>query len=311
MDNIIYLVIGLLGLGLGAKWLVQGSAGLATKWGVSAVVTGLTIVSIGTSSPEIIVTALASFRHESDLALGNVLGSNLCNTLLILGVASLLKPLKINRLLMQRDLVIMIGISLLVFAMASKGSLTILDGAILLSIFVIYMIYLLKRAKAGELITDREMGKIPKKSSTMWIEVVVGLALLVIGSHLTVDNASQLASDFGVSPFIIGLTVVAIGTSLPELATSVTAAYKEEGDIAVANIIGSNIFNLLIVLGIGAIASQNSLNVTPEALSLDFPAMIFSALLLVPIFITGRYIDRTEGALLLFFYCIYLTLTFA
>lgn len=310
----VYLLAGLVLLVAGAEVLVRGAARLAAQFGISPLVIGLTVVAFGTSAPETAVSVQASFNGSGDIAIGNVLGSNIANVLLILGMTALVAPLVVSRQLIRLDVPIMIGASLAVLALAWDGQLSRLDGALLFAAVVAYTLFLIissRREKAAG--ADDEFAKEfgldqPAKPHAGLINaglVIVGLVLLVLGSNFLVEGAVALARALGLSELVIGLTVIAIGTSLPELATSILAAFRGERDIAVGNIVGSNIFNLLCVLGLAALVSPAAIAVSPNALAFDFPVMIAVALACLPIFFAGYSINRWEGLLFLAYYLAY------
>jgi cation:H+ antiporter len=311
----IYLFAGLVLLVAGAEVLVRGAAKLAAQFGIPPLIIGLTVVAFGTSAPETAVSVQAALNGSGDIAIGNVLGSNIANVLLILGMTSLIAPLVVSRQLIRLDVPIMIGASLVTYALAWDGSLSRLDGALLFSAVVSYTLFLIissRRASAAAEADDefaKEFGvdETPKPYATLinGALVVVGLVLLVVGSNFLVEGAVSLARALGLSELVIGLTVIAIGTSLPELATSILAAIRGERDIAVGNIVGSNIFNLLCVLGLASLVSPAAISVAASALAFDFPVMIAVAVACLPIFFTGYAINRWEGLLFLAYYAAY------
>ena len=311
--TILLFIAGLITLIVGADLLVRGASRLAAAFGVAPLVIGLTIVAIGTASPEIAVSLQAAAAGQGDLTLGNVLGSNIFNILVILGVTAIVAPIAIAEQLIRKDAPIVLGISLLTFVLAFDGKLSWQDGAILLIGLIIYMAFALRQSRFESKKVQKEYAKefAPKEKRTIRSNsinlafILIGLALLVLGSNWLVDSATQIAKSLGVSELVIGLTIVAVGTSLPEVATSVMAALKGESDIAVGNAVGSNIFNLLGVLGIGAIAAPNGIFVANRALQFDLPVMIFVALVTLPVFYIDSRISRFEGSLLLSYYVIY------
>ncbi|MCQ4305002.1 sodium:calcium antiporter [Stutzerimonas frequens] len=317
----VYLIAGLVLLVAGAEVLVRGAAKLAAQFGISPLVIGLTVVAFGTSAPETAVSVQASLNGSGDIAIGNVVGSNIANVLLILGMTALVAPLVVSRQLIRLDVPIMIGASLVTFGLAWDGQLSRIDGAILFSAVVIYTLFLVissRRENAAG--ADDEFAKEfgldePAKPHAGLINaglVLGGLVLLVVGSNFLVEGAVALARALGLSELVIGLTVIAIGTSLPELATSIMAAFRGERDIAVGNIVGSNIFNLLCVLGLASLVSPQAIGVSSNALAFDFPVMIAVAVACLPIFFAGYCIKRWEGALFLAYYVsytLYLVLT--
>jgi cation:H+ antiporter len=315
MTNTVPLFIaGLVVLILGADLLVRGSSRLAAAFGVSPLVIGLTIVAIGTASPEIAVSLQAAANGQGDLTLGNVLGSNIFNILFILGITSIVAPIVIAEQLIRKDAPILLGISLLTLALAFDENLGAMDGAILIVLLIVYVVFALKQSRFESRKVQKEYAeeyaqKQPRTTRNTIINIVfilIGLGLLVLGSNWLVDSAVQIAKALGVSELVIGLTIVAVGTSLPEVATSVIAALKGESDIAVGNAVGSNIFNLLGVLGIGALVSPEGISVAGHILQFDLPVMVFVALATLPVFFIDSRISRMEGGLLLSYYIIYI-----
>ncbi|MDA7085196.1 calcium/sodium antiporter [Pseudomonas sp. SA3-5] len=310
----VYLIAGLVLLVAGAEVLVRGAAKLAAQFGIPPLVIGLTVVAFGTSAPESAVSIQAALNNSGDLAIGNVIGSNIANVLLILGMTALVAPLIVSRQLIRLDVPIMIGASLVVYALAWDGGLSRLDGALLFTGVVAYTGFLIisnlrDKSAADDDEFAKEFGLHQAPKPYAWLInlalIVAGLVLLVSGSNLLVEGAVSLARALGLSELIIGLTVVAIGTSLPELATSIMAAIRGERDIAVGNIVGSNIFNLLFVLGLASLASPLPISISPNALAFDFPVMIAVAVACLPIFFAGYRINRWEGLLFLAYYLAY------
>ena len=249
MISVVFVLIGILLLYYGAEILVKGSSNLAIKVGVSPMLVGLTVVAFGTSSPELFVSFMAGMQNSSDIALGNVIGSNICNIGLILGLSSLIMPVKVNIKDIKLDLSIMIVASLIVWLMILDKHLSHLDGIILLIMIISYLFFKIKQSIKERKDTDLEIDEnVKQKSKGFYIFLVIaGLIILIIGSNLFIDGAISIARYLGVSNAIIGLSLVAFGTSLPELATSVIAAIKKQDDISLGNIIGSNIFNILCI----------------------------------------------------------------
>src|SRR3990167_7635041 len=312
--TIVYLIAGLVLLVAGAEVLVRGAAKLAAQFGIPPLIIGLTVVAFGTSAPETAVSVQAALNGSGDLAIGNVIGSNIANVLFILGLTALIAPLLVSRQIIRLDVPIMIGASLLTWALAWDGSLSRLDGALLFAGILAYTAFLIissrrdKTAAADdEFATEFGLNEAPKPYAGLINLglILVGLVLLVSGSNFLVEGAVSLARALGLSELVIGLTVVAVGTSLPELATSVMAAIKGERDIAVGNIVGSNIFNLLCVLGLASLVSPLAISVSPNALAFDFPVMIAVAVACLPIFFSGYRIKRWEGLLFLAYYLAY------
>jgi cation:H+ antiporter len=312
--DVVTVVLFVAGLGLlvlGADWLVRGASRLAANLGISPLVIGLTVVAYGTSAPELAVSVKSAWAGQPDLALGNVVGSNIFNVLFILGASALITPLLVSSQLVRIDVPIMIGISLVTLVLAGDGVIGRLDGALLFAGAVTYTVFQVwqsrKESAAVRAEYAQEFG--PRRSSTLAnvAFVLAGLGLLVLGSRWLVNGAVAFAQVLGVSELVIGLTIVAAGTSLPEVATSLLAALRGERDIAVGNVVGSSIFNLLAVLGLAALVAPVGLPVSAALLRFDVPVMIAVALACLPIFASGARIARWEGALFLFYYVAYTT----
>lgn len=291
---------------VGAELLVRGASRLAAAAGISPLVIGLTVVAFGTSAPEMAVSVKAALGGQADVALGNVIGSNTFNVLFILGLSAAIAPLAVASQLIRVDVPLTIGVSSLVLLLAWDGTLGRVDGAVLFSGILIYTGLLLYAAK-GRQAVDAEQAKAPRGLLGAAGLSLAGLGLLVWGSDLLVNGAVAIAEALGVSNLVIGLTIVAAGTSLPELVTSVVASVRGERDIAVGNVVGSNLFNLLGVLGAGALAAPAGIAVEPSVLAFDLPVMLAVSAACLPIFFTGMTIARWEGLLLLGFYAAYTT----
>jgi cation:H+ antiporter len=302
----ILLGVGLALLVSGAELLVSGASALARTFGVGPTVIGLTVVAFGTSSPELAVSLGASLAGEPDVALGNVVGSNIYNVLLILGLSALVAPLAVDARLVRRDVPVMIVVSVVTLVLAADGVVGRLDGLILFGGLMLWLIWSVREARANGRIPAGTTGPEaqplvgghppgPRRAVSIG-RIAVGLVLLGVGAQGLVQGAVALAAVAGVSPLVVGLTVVAVGTSLPEMATSIVASRRRESDISVGNVVGSNIFNLGSVLGIAALISP--ISVAPAALALDLPVMVGVAAACLPLFFTGTRISRWEGALL-------------
>jgi cation:H+ antiporter len=306
LESIFYLLVGVAFLYAGAESLVRGSASVALRKGLSALVVGLTIVAYGTSSPELVVSFLSALEGKADIAIGNVVGSNICNIALIVGIAALIRPVKIKMQLISFDLIVLIAVSFLLYLLMLDGTIGIIDGAILTIGSIIYTYLTLKKSKAEDKEIDDEFENELKPSKRKpiidYILIVVGIGGLVYGANVFVDGAIGIASMLGVSTAIIGLSVVAFGTSLPELATSLVASIKNEGDISIGNAIGSNIFNILFVLGLASLAHEIP---TTDISYIDVFIMIGIAVLIFPLARIGMQIGRLKGALLLSIYVAY------
>jgi cation:H+ antiporter len=291
----------------GADGLVGGSARIAFKMGIKPLIVGLTIVAFGTSSPELVVSVNANLAGSGDITLGNVIGSNICNIGLIVGITALIKPINVNLQIVRKDIIIMCGVTALPILMLIDGQIGRVEGVILILLLVVYLWYnIFIVSKQGNPEADTEIDSLVIKSKPLWMNIafiIGGLALLIVGANLFVDNAVEIAHFFNVSESVIGLTIVAIGTSLPELATSVVASIKGESDISLGNIVGSNIFNILAILGIAAVINPiNFGNIT----YIDLSIMMMFAVVLLPLARTGFVIDRKEGLILLLLYVGYI-----
>lgn len=317
--TIVAAIAGLIFLLVGAEVLVRGASGLASRFGISPLVIGLTVVAFGTSSPELAVSLGGAFNQQGEIALGNVIGSNIFNVLFILGISALVAPLIVAQRLVRREVPLMIAISVATLLFGLDGAISVVDGLLLFGSFLAYTVYILRESRQTEqsVVAEYEAefggegdggGKAETGGENPWVQlvfVVVGLGLLVLGSQWFVDGAIAAARALDVSEVVISLTIVAAGTSLPELATSVMAALRGERDIAVGNVVGSNIFNLMAILGLTAIVSPTIIPVSAGVLALDIPVMIVAALACLPVFFSGYTIDRWEGAIFLVYYVAY------
>lgn len=308
MEIALYLLGGLIGLFLGGEGLIRGSSSLALKVGISPLVVGLTVVALGTSSPELLVSLKAALMGSSSIALGNIIGSNIANIALILGLAAVIRPLQVHANVIKREIPIMIGVSLLLVFFLIDGTVGFIEGLIFVILLIAYTIIniFLSLKENKEIEKEFEEGLKSKLNiPTAVLFIVAGLALLFFGADLFLKGAVSLAKVFNVSDAIIGLTVVAVGTSLPELFTSIVATIKKESDIAVGNAVGSNIFNILSILGISAII----IPIKSDQISyFDFGVMLAAAFILLPLSYSGFRISRLEGILLLTGYLIYIFL---
>jgi len=313
----VMFVAGLAALILGANSLVRGASKLALSFGISPLVVGLTVVAFGTSAPEMAVSVGAVMSGRTDIAVGNVVGSNVFNILFILGISALIVPLVVNVQLIRQEVPIMIAASVLLLVLALDGRLGWSDGMMMFGLMIAYTSYLVvqsrRETRAAQAEFDAEVrpavaGAWDDRWSVQCMLVLAGLGLLVVGSNWLVDAAVTFARALGVSDVVIGLTVVAAGTSLPEVAASIAAALKGERDIAVGNVVGSNLFNILGCLGLSALAAGNSgLDVAPSIVRFDIWVMIAVALVCLPIFVSGREIARWEGGVLVGAYTAYVT----
>ncbi len=311
---ILKLIAGLVLLVAGAEALVKGASKIAALIGISPLVIGLTIVALGTSSPELAVSISSALEGKADIALGNVVGSNIFNILFILGLSSLIIPLVVHQQLVRLDVPIMIGSCLLVLLFGWDGAVQRWEGLLLLSIGIGYTVFLIRqsRKEKNEAVLkeyEDEFGKDKKmEKPPIWLQIVLvlsGLGLLVLGSGWLVDSAVSIATAMGVSELVVGLTIIAAGTSLPEVATSVIASVRKEEDIAVGNVVGSNIFNVVFILGLTAIVAPGGVPVNTAALSFDIPFMIAVAVACLPLFFTGYRIARWEGFVFVSYYVAY------
>ncbi len=308
----IFLILGLVLLVFAADYLVKGAANIAGALGISPLVVGLTVVAFGTSAPELAVSVMSAFKGQADLAVGNVVGSNIFNVLVILGISAMIIPLVVHQQLVRFDVPVMIGVSGLLYGLCYDGTISRTDGVILFFLAIAYTGFLVwqsKKEKNSAVLSEyeEEFGK--PAGQPKWIRnlgyVVLGIAGLVIGSKWLVDGAVVIARSFGVSELIIGLTIVSAGTSLPEVATSVMAAIKGERDIAVGNVVGSNIFNIVTVLGLSSIIAPAGISVSQAALDFDMIFMVAIALATLPVFFLGYKIGRTSGFFFILFYVAY------
>ena len=297
--NIVLLVMGLVVVLKGADWLTDGAVNIASRFGVSQMVIGLTIVAMGTSMPELCVSMVSALKGTPDLAVGNVVGSNTLNTLLIVGCSALVAPIMVKRSSVRRDIPFAVLASLLMLIFCLDGGIDRLDAALLFILFAVFMFVTVKYSKNEG--TEAKTTAAPLGKAALLL--VVGLVCLILGSNLFVDNASFIASTLGVSDAVIGLTIVAGGTSLPELATSMVSAKKGNSDITIGNVIGSNVFNILMIIGVtGLVKPMHIKGIT----SLDLIVMLASMLLLWFFCRTTYKVKRWEGAVLAISYIAYL-----
>jgi len=300
--QVLLLVIGIIVVIKSADWLTSGAVGLAERIGVPQIIIGLTIVAMGTSMPEFFVSLMSAINGTPDLAVGNIVGSNIFNALLIVGCAAMVAPITIQHTTVKKDIPVAVFASLLLMGMTLDGHISRIDAAILFGVFIAYIGITLRGAKTEDDTADEEKKPMPVLKAVML--VVVGLAGLVIGSDVFVDNATSIAHTMGISDAVIGLTIVAGGTSLPELATSVVAAKKGNSGIAIGNVLGSNVFNILMILGITGL-------ITPMTISgitvIDLAMMVISMILLWLFSFTKYRIERWEGVVLTAIFIGYIT----
>ncbi|MBB4058746.1 hypothetical protein PS847_02050 [Pseudomonas fluorescens] len=303
--NVIELLSGLCLLLIGAELMVRAAVRLAERLHVRPLIIGLTIVALGSSAPQMTVSLQAALTDNPDIAVGSVVGSGIFNILVTLGLSALIIPLRVSRQLVRLDIPLMIGASLLVFILAWNKDLGRFDGVLLLGALALYLGLLLRQSRHS----TRPHTERPTETQQSWLisvlMILAGLAMLVFAGRLLLGAAVVVATDLGLSERVIGLTVVAVGTSLPELATSLIAALRGQRDIAVGNVIGANLFNLLGVLGLTALLAPTPLSVSPNALDFDLPVMLGVAALCLPVFYSGYRVTRAEGLLLLGLYLVY------
>ena len=295
------IIGGFIILTLGAEALVRGASAIALRLGITPLIIGLTIVAFGTSAPELAVSVKSALAGNSGIALGNVIGSNIANIGLILAITALIRPIQVQSQVVKRDIPLMILASMLFWGLLLDGELSLIDGVVLLSLLVGYLTFSYISSKNSKNEEEIEAG--PNNPLLSGLFILVGISMLVGGGILFVNGAVDLAKTFGVSEVIIGLTIVAIGTSMPELVTSVIAALKGQSDIAIGNVVGSNLFNILGILGVTAIVHPvSSLGFQP----FDFMVMLALAIVILPFAWTGLRIGRREGSVLLVTYLGYM-----
>lgn len=309
MDPLVILqgLAGFVLLVIGAEFMVRGAASMATLLGISPLIVGLTVVAFGTSAPELAIAIKSALQGQADIALGNIVGSNILNILLILGLSAMITPLVVDSQIVRREVPILLIVSAALFIAAINGTISILEGSALFACSIIYTVFAIFSARSGN--SDNPDSETDTKKLThptvSFLLVILGLGMLVVGADLLVDTAEILARALGVSELLIGLTVVSIGTSLPELATSLMAAMKGMRDMAVGNVIGSCLFNVLAVAGAAAMFSGNGLEVAHALIRFDLPVMLAATVACLPIFATGHLIARWEGFVFFAFYLAY------
>lgn len=309
--NLLMFLLGLAALVVGAELLVRGASRLALSFGVSPLVVGLTIVAFGTSAPEVAVSVGAAASGTTDLAIGNVVGSNIFNVLLILGLSAVIAPLCVHVQIIRQEVPLMIGATLVLVVLVLDGRLSPPEAGLLLALLVGYTVFLVRQSRSAAREDQEEYekssphGRWDSHWAVQLLQVAVGLGLLVLGSGWLVDAATAFARALGVSDVVIGLTIVAAGTSMPEVATSLMASVRGERDIAVGNVIGSNLFNILGCLGLSGLVASGGLQVPAAVLNFDLWVMTAAMLACLPVFMTGREIARWEGAVFLGYYAAY------
>lgn len=312
MASAALLLVGLVLLVAGAELLVRGASKLALSLGISPLVVGLTIVSIGTSAPEVAVSLGSALQGQADLALGNVLGSNIFNVLFILGLSAVILPLSVHAQIVRQEIPVMIGASLLLLPLLLDGNISRGEGVLMLVAMGAYIVHLVRSPTHESAEVQQEIAsELPPDSrwdrhwSVQVLLILGGLALLILGARWLVEAAVEIARGLGVSELVIGLTIVAAGTSAPEVATSVMAALRGQRDIAIGNVVGSNIFNILGCLGLVAVVAPGGMPVAAAALNFDYWVMLATALVCLPVMLSGREIARWEGAVFLGYYVAY------
>ncbi|MFQ5455171.1 MAG: calcium/sodium antiporter [Nitrospirota bacterium] len=312
--HIILFFIGLIILYLSGEGLIKSSVLLSRSFHIRAIIVGLTVVAFGTSAPELVVSLIATFKNNEDIALGNILGSIIANIGLVLGLSAIVKPLKVEMRLLKKEMGIMIGASILIYAMAWDGVVNRIDGFVLFGGIIGYLLYIYPKALKEPDTIQNEYQKFEdsikeRQNRIKYILSVCACCIaLTIGAHLMITSGVKLAKAMGVSELIIGLTLVAVGTSLPEMATSMIASFRDKSDVSVGNIIGSNIFNIFLILGL--ISLIKPFKVEPQLLKFQFPAVVLFSLALIPIMKTGHVISRLEGMMLTGGYGIFIFLLF-
>lgn len=306
ITSVTLLILSLFALYIGAGWLVKGSTELALKARISNLVIGLTIVAFGTSAPELVVSLNASLSGQGDIAVGNIIGSNIFNIAVILGISAAIHPLQAKRQLTRLDIPILIVATIVFTLLFWNGTLNRLEGCLFLAGIIIYTVFSLYYSRKHEKKIEEQTGELEKQPEPWYKDVLYiggGLVILIFASNLLVNNAVSIAQELGVSEAVIGLTIVAAGTSLPELATSVVSALKKNPDIAIGNIVGSNLFNILAIAGTSSVVNPI---VAKNVNYVDLLVMLGLSLLLLPLAKSGQKISRTEGWALIVMYLCYL-----
>ncbi|QDG51777.1 calcium/sodium antiporter [Persicimonas caeni] len=311
--EILLFVVGLVLLYFGAEFLVAGASAVALRLGITPLVVGLTVVAFGTSAPELLVCLMAAFKGTDDISVGNIIGSNIANIALILGCASLVRPLEVHVQAVRREFPVMVVASIMMVLVAFDGTITRLEGGILAISMVFYLVFAFFAAQKGgdvdvEGLDELEEADTEAPALADMAKIAGGILGLAGGAYLMVESATVIAKAIGIPELVIGITVVAFGTSLPELATSLVAAYRNESDISVGNVIGSNIFNIFLVLGLSSIVVP--IAVGQAAIDFDLWIMLGVALGIWPILRTGHRVSRLEGAFMLAFYVGYVVYLF-
>jgi len=314
IQNFSLFCLGLLILSFGAKWIVSGSSNIALVMGIRPIIIGLTIVSIGTSLPEFVVSFVAAINETKDIALGNIIGSNIANIGLVLGLAAMVRPLKMNETTIKKEIPIMVGTSILFYLLALDKQISALDGFILIVgiiLFLVYCFYVARYDKNQAKNLTQEYHIPTNKNLSVkheFLLIMSGVVGIILGARLMVDSAVNMAREFGLSELFIGMTIVAVGTSVPELATSMVAAFQNKDEISVGNVVGSNIFNIGMVVGIIAMISPFS--VEEITLKREFLIMLAFSVVLFLMVLQKPLLTRARGLFLLIGYSIFIWLTF-
>lgn len=310
ITQLFLFIAGLALLLLGADFLVRGATSIGLRLGITPLVAGLTIVAFGTSSPELAVGVDSSYRGLGDMAIGSVVGSNICNIALVLGAAALVRPINIQSQLVRLDIPVMIFCSLLLILVLMDGVISAFDGVVLVGGIAAYIFFSIYLARGEQKKIQDEFGEVVRDNLLAWwkeiLLVVVGLGMLISGGSILVDTAVELARGFKIAPALIALTVIAVGTSLPELATAMLASFRRQGDIAIGNAVGSNIFNILAIVGISALVGPLRMGAIKWS---DLVVLLAVSLILIPLVISRRQLERSEGVFLLAIYFLYMLVT--
>lgn len=316
-----WFVVGLIALAIGAEVMVRGGARLASRLGISPMLVGLTVVSIGTSLPELAVGVTAALEGSGELAVGNIAGTNVVNILFILGLSALISPLAIERRTLRFDLPVMAGAAVLLWALAFNGVLSRLDGVILVAGAIVYTVLLIRTSRRESRAVVAEYAEAfpslpaapgakakPDGGSTLQhaVMTLTGIVVVILGAEWLVGGAVGIARAFDVSDALIGLTIVAIGTSAPELVTTIISTLRGERDIAIGNLLGSSVYNILLILGVTCLVRADGLTLTHNLVWVDIPIMVAASLICIPVFFSGRQVHRAEGAAMVVAYLGYL-----
>lgn len=316
MPDLLLIAIGLVALVAGAEGVVRGGSRVAAGLGISPIVVGVTVVSIGASAPELAVGIDAAVAGNGSLAVGNIAGTNVVNLLLILGLSAAIRPLTLHAQTLRLDLPVMVGAAVLVTALAWNGHLSRLEGVVMVALAVVYTLVIVRVARRERAVVVAEYarefatGPAPRHSTRFFLGnsalLLAGIAVVVLGADWLVEGSVGLARTHGLSEAVIGLTIVAVGTSAPELVTTVVSTLRGDRDIAVGNLLGSSVFNLLLILGVTTIVPAGGIVVEHELTRIDLPIMVAVALLCVPVFRTDRRVSRLEGSVFVVLYLVYL-----